>query len=96
MRGERYTMAEARAMSRRTGAGLVSLGAEAGDVVAVLLPNMPEYVFAVLGASEAALRVTPLNPSYTASKQRQPVFRHLMLVMLQRKSIPSSSTARPG
>ena len=64
-------MAEARAMSRRTGAGLVSLGAEAGDVVAVLLPNMPEYVFAVLGASEAALRVTPLNPSYTASRQQQ-------------------------
>ena len=92
-------MAEARAMSRRTGAGLVSLGAEAGDVVAVLLPNMPEYVFAVLGASEAALRVTPLNPSYTASRQQQqhrPGCRHLMLVMLQRKSIPSSSTARPG
>ena len=92
-------MAEARAMSRRTGAGLVSLGAEAGDVVAVLLPNMPEYVFVVLGASEAALRVTPLNPSYTASRQEQqqqrPVCRHLMLVMLQRRSMSSSSTARP-
>ena len=89
-------MAEARAMSRRTGAGLVSLGAEAGDVVAVLLPNMPEYVFVVLGASEAALRVTPLNPSYTASRQQQrPVCRHLMLVMLQRRSMSSSSTARP-
>ena len=90
-------MAEARAMSRRTGAGLVSLGAEAGDVVAVLLPNMPEYVFVVLGASEAALRVTPLNPSYTASRQQQqrPVCRHLMLVMLQRRSMHSSSTARP-
>ena len=37
-------------------------------MVAVVLPNMPEYAVVMLGASEAALRVTTLNPTYTPSK----------------------------
>ena len=66
-------MSEARAMSRSFGHGLINLGAERGDVVAVILPNMPEYAFIILGASEAALRVTislvtTLNHTSTPSK----------------------------
>lgn len=61
-------MSEAHALSRSFGHGLVNLGAQRGDVVAVILPNMPEYTFVMFGASEAALRVTTLNPTYTPSK----------------------------
>ena len=67
-------MSEARAMSRSFGHGLINLGAERGDVVAVILPNMPEYAFIMLGASEAALRVTTLNHTSTPSK-------HLLKIM---------------
>lgn len=65
VRGDKYTMSEAHALSRSFGHGLVNLGAQRGDVVAVILPNMPEYTFVMFGASEAALRVTTLNPTYT-------------------------------
>ena len=44
VRGDRYTMTEAHAMSRSTGQGLLTLGADKGDTVAVILPNMPEWV----------------------------------------------------
>ena len=78
-------------MSRSTGQGLLTLGADKGDTVAVILPNMPEwvalsyyyyhyhyhyyhyyhcrYAFVMLGASEAGLRVTTLNPTYTPSME---------------------------
>ncbi|KAJ3657496.1 hypothetical protein Zmor_009292 [Zophobas morio] len=36
-----------------------------GDVVAVLLPNSPEFVVVALGALKAGLIVTTLNPIYT-------------------------------
>lgn len=36
------------------------------DTIAILLPNMPEYAPAVLGANKAGLRVTFANPLYTS------------------------------
>lgn len=36
------------------------------DVLAVSLPNAPEFPIAALGAIEAGLVVTSLNPIYTA------------------------------
>lgn len=39
-----------------------------GDVIAVCLPNIPEYPIATLGAIEAGLIVTTINPIYTACK----------------------------
>lgn len=39
-----------------------------GDTIGVVLPNIPEYLIVVLGALEAGLRVTTVNPLYTASK----------------------------
>jgi len=44
------------------------LGLKKGDVVGLLLPNLPEYVFAIHGALAAGLVVTFVNPLYTASK----------------------------
>lgn len=39
-----------------------------GDVVAIALPNIPEYAIAVLGAMEAGLTITTINPIYTAGE----------------------------
>ena len=70
VRGESYSLAEARDLSAQFARGLVALGGQPGDVVAVLLPNMPEYVIVMLGASEAGMVVTTLNPAYTSGKER--------------------------
>lgn len=36
-----------------------------GDVVAISLPNIPEYAIVALGALEAGLVITTINPIYT-------------------------------
>lgn len=38
------------------------------DVVAVCLPNLPEYPIATLSVTEAGLIITTVNPTYTAGK----------------------------
>ena len=80
-------MSDAHALSRSFGHGLVNLGAQREDVVAVILPNMPEYAFVMFGASEAALRVTTLNPTYTPSKCS--IFKRIYFVpnVFKRKSM---------
>lgn len=40
------------------------------DVVAVCLPNIPEFPIATLGAAEAGLIVTTVNPIYTPGAMR--------------------------
>lgn len=39
---------------------------KSGDVVAISMPNVPEYAMAVLGVLEAGLTVTTINPAYSA------------------------------
>lgn len=39
---------------------------QAGDVIAAVLPNLPEYAILILGAAEAGLQLTTVNPTYTA------------------------------
>jgi len=39
------------------------------DVLAICLPNLPEYPIATLGAIEAGLTVTTVNPVYTPGKK---------------------------
>lgn len=41
------------------------------DVLAICLPNLPEYPIATLGAIEAGLAVTTINPIYTPGKTFQ-------------------------
>lgn len=43
---------------------------ESGDVIAICLPNCPEYPVATFGAIEAGLVVTTINPTYTAGELR--------------------------
>jgi len=46
--------------------GLVSLGVQPGDRVALYLPNYPQFVVAYFGAWKAGAVVTPVNPLYTS------------------------------
>lgn len=41
---------------------------EHNDVVAVCLPNIPEFPIATLAVTEAGLIITTVNPSYTPGK----------------------------
>lgn len=41
------------------------------DVLAICLPNLPEYPIATLGAIEAGLAVTTINPIYTPGETFQ-------------------------
>lgn len=46
-------------------AGLRRLGIQPGDRVAVMLPNMPQFIVAFYGALKAGAIVVPTNPLYT-------------------------------
>ncbi|KAK7788667.1 hypothetical protein R5R35_014119 [Gryllus longicercus] len=64
--------AQVREASRRWALALASqLDLRPGHVVALLLPNMPEYLPAVQGALLAGLSVTMANPLYTAEELRR-------------------------
>lgn len=39
-----------------------------GEVVGLMLPNIPEYVVCIHGAMEAGMIVTFVNPLYTAGQ----------------------------
>jgi long-chain acyl-CoA synthetase len=63
--GKRYTFAQVDAWSRAMAAYLQSLGLAAGDRVAVMMPNVPQYPVAVAGILRAGLVVVNVNPLYT-------------------------------
>ncbi|GLH16158.1 Luciferin 4-monooxygenase, partial [Gryllus bimaculatus] len=64
--------AQVREASRRWALALASqLRLRPGHVVALLLPNMPEYLPAIQGALLAGLSVTMANPLYTAEELRR-------------------------
>jgi acyl-CoA synthetase (AMP-forming)/AMP-acid ligase II len=63
--GRKYTYAESRAIARRFAASLRKAGFKHGDVLAVVLPNVPEYPLVMFGALEAGLVVTTVNPVFT-------------------------------
>merc|ERR1719187_904773 len=65
-RQHKYEMAEQLAV--KFGSAVRRLGAERGDVIAFLLPNIPEFPIAFLGCAGAGLTVTTLNPTYKAEE----------------------------
>lgn len=64
--GRQYTFAQLRDRCAAVAHRLrTEYGLKRGDVVAISLPNEPEYAIALLGAMEAGLAVTIINPAYT-------------------------------
>jgi long-chain acyl-CoA synthetase len=50
--------------------GLKRAGVKRGDRVAVLLPNLPEFLYVWLGNALAGMVTVPMNPSYTPDEIR--------------------------
>ncbi|MCU0932795.1 MAG: AMP-binding protein, partial [Serpentinimonas sp.] len=53
-------------MSQAMGAWLQTLGLQPGDRVAVMMPNVPQYLVAIAGILRAGFVVVNVNPLYTA------------------------------
>ena len=64
--GNEITYAQVDEMSGRVASGLLQLGLERGDKVAVQLPNVPQFLFAYFGILKAGLVAVPLNPLLVA------------------------------
>jgi len=65
MTGRSYSFAMAHGMARKFGSALLRLGAKKGDVFGMVLPNIPEFPIAFLGAAGVGITVTTMNPTYT-------------------------------
>lgn len=63
--GRKYTYSQARDAANYIARSLLNLGLRKGDVVALISPNYPETILALLGSLEADLVVTTVNPYYT-------------------------------
>ncbi|RME84813.1 MAG: long-chain fatty acid--CoA ligase [Caldilineae bacterium] len=64
-KGNTITYGEMDSLSTRFAAGLKRLGVQKGDRVAVLMPNIPQYLIAELGIWKAGGVVASINPLYT-------------------------------
>ena len=57
-----------RNLARRFGSSLVRMGFRRGEVLGMVLPNVPEFPIALLGAAGVGMPVTTVNPIYTAGE----------------------------
>ncbi len=64
------TFRQVRERTNRFAAALVDLGIKQGDRVAIMLPNIPEYVIAYFGILKAGATVVNTNPTYTPRELR--------------------------
>lgn len=60
-----WSWAETASQAHAFACALQDLGVEKGDRIAVMMPNWPEFVIAVLAAAEAGAVVVPINPGYS-------------------------------
>ena len=64
MTGRQYTYEMAHNMSKQFGSALLRMGAKKGDVLAMVVPNIPEFCIAYLGAVGVGITLTTMNPTY--------------------------------
>lgn len=64
MSGRSYTYEMAYGLSRKFGSALLRMGAKKGDVIGMVVPNIPEFPLVFLGAVGVNVTVTTLNPTY--------------------------------
>src|SRR5206468_5782580 len=75
-KGARITYGELHRLSDICAAAFQSLGVKPGDVVALILPNCPQFFIAEFGAWKAGAIVAPLNPTYTEYELEGPLRDH--------------------
>lgn len=63
--GARITYAQFSNLANRFAIGLLRMGVQMGDRVAIALPNIPQFPIAFYGALRAGAVVVPTNPLYT-------------------------------
>ena len=68
--GRTLTYAQLAVGVRCVAAALARRGMSKGDVLAILLPNLPEYPMVLLGVAAAGGVVTTMNPQMTAEEIR--------------------------
>jgi fatty-acyl-CoA synthase len=73
--GRRITYQQVNARASALAAALHGLGIEAGDRIALDLPNWPEFVFSMFAAAKLGAVIVPLNPRYT-TPELQYMLRH--------------------
>jgi 4-coumarate--CoA ligase len=66
--GRKYTYDKVRMLTRRFGSALVRMGFKKGEVLGLVLPNLPEFPITMLGAAGIGMPVTTVNPIYTAEE----------------------------
>ncbi len=66
--GRKLTYGEIHDAARRFAWGLQQRGLQPGDRVALLLPNLPQFIIAYYGILMAGGVVSPLNPLYTENE----------------------------
>ena len=71
----RCTFAQIDAQSNALAAALHELGIEAGDRMALTLPNWPEFIVAAFAAAKLGAVIVPLNPRFT-TPELQYMLRH--------------------
>jgi len=66
--GDVYSYHEVDSTARKVARGLKKEGVEQGQVIMILLPNCPEFVFSFLGASHRGAMATAANPFFTPAE----------------------------
>ncbi|KAL8250257.1 hypothetical protein R6Q59_033950 [Mikania micrantha] len=66
--GQVYTYSDVELTSRKVASALHQHGISKGDVIMILLPNSPEFVYSFLGASYLGAVSTMANPFFTAAE----------------------------
>ena len=72
--GRQYTYEMAHNMSKKFGSALLRMGAKKGDVLGMVVPNIPEFPIAFLGAAGVGITLTTMNPTYRPGNYRMMSF----------------------
>jgi long-chain acyl-CoA synthetase len=64
--GKEYTFKELDVLTRRFAAGLLDLGIKKGDVIALWLPNCPEFAICYFAAIIVGATITAISPLFVA------------------------------
>ncbi|XP_057661159.1 uncharacterized protein LOC130896841 [Diorhabda carinulata] len=93
--GRKYTYEQIRIKSRNFSKSLrTKFQLKDGDVVALFLPNVPEFIICLLGSMEARMVITTMNPMYTADEiARQIEDASPKLIITQSNLVPTVKSA---